>query len=54
MDIMRMGAGSHWITGVTMKTVTLDTVRPPRPPPTGVRLLLHHPMHKIIKFTHDS
>jgi hypothetical protein len=29
MDIMRMGAGSHLITGVTMKTVTLDTVRPP-------------------------
>ena len=27
---------------------------PPATPPTGVRLLLHHPMHKIIKFTHDS
>lgn len=54
MDIMRMGAGSHWITGVTMKTVTLDTVSPPGYPPTGVRLLLHHPTHKIIKFTHDS
>jgi hypothetical protein len=54
MDIMRMGAGLAGSWASQWKWLHLDAVRPPRLPPTGVRLLLHHPMHKIIKFTHDS
>ena len=50
MDIMRIAGSRQLVRHCSMEagvTYTMDAGYPPRPAPLGVRLLMHHPSHKI-------